>query len=249
MNGYSQGSVTATPDRAYLSPFQRWVRRVIHAFLYHLWVKPAITRVDTCSMLGLKLTVPPSVFHPKFYRTSRFFAGYLSTLQLEGREILEIGSGSGILSLIAARKGAVVTAVDINPHAVQCTRRNAESNGLQNRISVVESDLFKQIGEGTRFDYIIWSPPFYPREAASDESFAWNAGPGYSAISRFAKSAGGFLRENGCILFLLSSEIEIPVILSFFREAGLTAIPAAQKKLPFEMLTIYAIRPSQHDEH
>jgi release factor glutamine methyltransferase len=227
-----------------LPPVLRWVRRVQHAFVYHLWVKPAISRVDTFPMLGFVLSVPPSVFHPKFYRTSAFFARYLDTVEFSAMDVLDIGSGSGILGLVAARKGASVTAVDINAKAVECTRANAARNGLGARVSAGESDLFDRVSAGKRFDRIIWSPPFYPVSPSGMAEYAWNAGPGYASIARFARSARTYLRPTGAILLLLSTEVDVPTILAFFQEERFEASVVAKKRLPFETLTVYRLEAS-----
>ena len=78
----------------------RLLRRVVHAGVYHLLVRPAIRETDVVSMMGFRMTIPPTVFHPKFYLSSRFFAEYLMREDLNGKEVLEMGSGSGLLSVI-----------------------------------------------------------------------------------------------------------------------------------------------------
>src|SRR5512137_1989507 len=60
-----------------------------------------------------------------------------------GEMFLEMGCGAGLVSLHAAKAGAAVTAADINPNAVRCTRRNAAHNNL--RIEVLRSDLFENV--------------------------------------------------------------------------------------------------------
>lgn len=215
----------------------RLVRSAVHAFVYHLYVRPAITRTDTVSMLGLSLKIPPTVFHPKFYLTSRFFAEFIQGLDLQGKEVLEIGSGSGILSLVAARRGAQVTAVDINPRAVECTSRNARENGLECSVRAIRSDLFAGLSGGSTYDYILWSPPFYPKDPSDDAGFAWNAGAGYSAIRRFAESAGIHLRDGGKILFLLSSDTDRFTMLSFFDRFRMSVV--REERRFFEVLSIH----------
>jgi len=221
----------------------RFVRRGQHAVVYHAIVRPAIKRTDVTSMLDLTLTVPPTVFHPRFYVTSRFFAEHIRTMELAGKEVLEMGCGSGILSLVAARRGADVTALDINPLAVECTAFNAMANHVQDRIRALQSDLFENLAAGTAFDYIVWSPPFYPKETTDNASYAWNAGIGFEVISRFARAAGEYLRAGGTIVLLLSSETDVPVFLSIFASNGFTATRRALKRKLFETLSIYEFSP------
>ncbi len=221
------------------STTMRLLRSAVHAFVYHLYVKPAISRTDTFAMFGLSLEIPPSVFHPKFYLTSRFFAEFLQCLDLKGKHVLEIGSGSGILSLVAARKGASVTAVDINPSAVRCTADNARANALEANLCTIRADLFSGLPARSTFDYILWSPPFYPENPSDDASFAWNAGLGYSAIRRFAESAGTHLRVGGKILLLLSTDTDRSTILSFFASYGFRTRVVREERKLFEVLSIH----------
>lgn len=223
----------------------RFLRRTVHAFVYHLIVKRAIRRTDVISMLGLSLTIYPSVFHPKFYLTSKFFGNFLQGLDLSGKEFLEIGCGSGILSLIAARRGAQVTAVDINPRAVECTALNAQANGLEKRVRTLESDLFDKLAPDECFDVILWSPPFFPRDPVDIADHAWNAGRGFSVIQRFASNAGSHLRENGRILFLLSSDTEVRSIISLFESLGFQMSLARKSRRLFEVLSIHEFCPEQ----
>jgi release factor glutamine methyltransferase len=197
-------------------------------------------------MFGLTITVPPSVFHPRFFRTTRFLGEYLRRADLRGKSFLEMGSGSGILSLIAARGGAAVTALDINPEAVAATISNARNNGLGDRLTAAVSDLFSGIPEDAAFDVILWNPPFYPAEPTDNASQAWMAGKGYSVLARFADSAPGRLRPGGKLLLQVSTEIDAEAVLSLFSARGMIPHCVASKKLPFETLSIYEF-PSDAD--
>ena len=67
---------------------------------------------------GFRLKVRPTVFHPRYFLTSEFFADFLSGIDLVGKRGADVGTGSGILALAAARAGAVsVVALDINSNA------------------------------------------------------------------------------------------------------------------------------------
>ena len=223
----------------------RFLRRIIHAFIYHLYVKRAISRTDVVSLFGLSLTIQPSVFHPKFYLTSKFFAEYLQGLNLKEKKVLEVGCGSGILSLVAARQGAWVTAVDINPRAVECTARNARSNALEQRVRTLQSDLFENVPPESSFDIILWSPPFYPNDPVDEASYAWNAGREYAVIQRFGDCAASYLREKGRILFLLSSDTDAHSIISIFESRGFRATLAREARKLFEVLSIHEFLPER----
>jgi release factor glutamine methyltransferase len=70
------------------------------------------------------------VFHPRYYLSSESFAEFISRLDLSGKRVADVGTGSGILALAAARAGAEnVIAADINPNAALTAAENARANG------------------------------------------------------------------------------------------------------------------------
>ncbi len=86
------------------------------------------------------------VFHPRYFLTSAFFARFLLDLDLSGKRVADVGTGSGILALAAARAGAAsVLALDINPHAAQAAVENAHSNGFGDSISAIGSNLLSAV--------------------------------------------------------------------------------------------------------
>src|SRR5437764_15041691 len=85
-------------------PFRRFLRGLIHFFSYHLILARRSTRAVRAA--GFRLTVRPTVFHPRFFISSERFAAFIGGLDLSGKLVVDIGTGSGILALAAARAGA-----------------------------------------------------------------------------------------------------------------------------------------------
>ena len=134
-----------------------------------------------------------------------------------GKRFLEIGSGTGLLSIHAAKLGARVTAADINPHAVECTVRNGARNGV--RMEVVRSDLFERI-QGN-YDVIVFNPPYLPGPASSTSWIerAWSGGDEGSEVAvRFLKEAWKHLSPGGRIFMILSSVGGLMSVLKSARE-------------------------------
>ena len=124
--------------------------------------------------------------------------------------ILEIGCGTGIISIHLASKGAQVTAVDLNPKAVEATRFNSMNNGV--KIEVLEGDIFAPV-EGRRFGTIVCNPPYLPPSDAryedSDLALAVEGGPtGTEFISRFLFDAPEHLEKDGSIYLITSSRMK-----------------------------------------
>ena len=124
--------------------------------------------------------------------------------------VLEIGCGTGIVSVHLASRGAQVTAVDLNPKAVEATRFNSMNNGV--KIEVLEGDMFAPV-EGRRFGTIVCNPPYLPpsdeKYEDSDLALAVEGGPtGAEFISRFLSAAPEHLEKNGSIYLIISSRMK-----------------------------------------
>ena len=121
-------------DRARATWARRLLRHTIHFLSYHFIYERRRTRVTRAA--GFRLVVPPTVFHPRWFLTSEFFAGFIAELALTGKHVAEVGTGSGILALAAARAGAAhVVAIDVNPKAARAAVENAGLNGLAGQVS------------------------------------------------------------------------------------------------------------------
>ena len=149
------------------------------------------------------------------------------------RSVLEIGCGTGIISIHLASKGAQVTAVDLNPKAVEATRFNSMNNGV--KIEVLEGDMFAPV-EGRRFGTIVCNPPYLPPSDAryedSDLALAVEGGPtGTEFISRFLSDAPKHLEKNGSIYLITSSRMKN-------LEAGWKRQIIHQEKFFFERLAL-----------
>jgi SAM-dependent methyltransferase len=142
----------------------RWVvRKVIHFFSYRFFLKRRTTTLSQAA--GFRLVVPPTVFHPGIFITSGFFASFLNGLDLRAKWVAEVGTGSGILALAAARAGAAkVIAIDINPNAVHAAWGNAKANGVGGQVRSVCSNLLSAIAPRPLFDVILSSPPSFAGE-------------------------------------------------------------------------------------
>lgn len=120
-------------------------------------VAPANTDVDT-SFEGLALFVAAGVFDPSRGRSARkMWQAIADFPPARGDRVLEIGTGSGLLSIRAYQFAqSPVTAVDIMPEAVRSARINLERHNVPATLAV--SDMFAAV-DGRVFDYIIFNAP------------------------------------------------------------------------------------------
>ena len=107
-------------------------------------------------MAKLNITNFDGVYEPA--EDSYLFVNHIPNLK---GNILEIGCGTGLIGISLALKGNKVTAVDINPLAVEAAKSNAKSNNVD--LEVVEGDMFSSL-EGRIFDAIVCNPPYLPNK-------------------------------------------------------------------------------------
>lgn len=194
---------------------RRRIRPILFRLMYpvHLYLNRHARqkRID-----GLVLRIEPQVFDPGRHFTSKILARYLRQLNLAGCRLLDMGTGTGIIGIAAATEGARVTAVDVNPSAVQLATTNAHLRGAGNAMRVLHGDLFSPIPAVERFDWIVFNPPFFPRPATHPLEAAYNAGEKYALIARFLQEARGFLAPAGRILLILSSDMNLSELQAMF---------------------------------
>ena len=219
--------------------------RIFFKVAYPLYYKGKLKKTNHAHLFGFSLTIPPGVFHPGLFFSTKILGKYLFTLDLQNKTILEMGCGSGLLSLIAASKGGFVTSVDINQSAVECTQANAHGNGLSQRIKSIQSNLFQSIPDDAKFDLVIWNPPFFPQEPAGEASMAWNAGKGYRVLREFGDKAKYHLSPGGkLILILTNRSSDSNQIIEFFLNRGFQSKQLLAKRTLFEIFTILEMTSS-----
>src|ERR1700674_5859043 len=109
---------------------------------------------------GIPFVVTPSVFNPKVPRTGEFLASQIDArLVQQDWAVLDMGTGSGVCAIFAAKHARRVVAVDINEAAVRCADINARLNHLEHKIDVRQGDMFAPV-QGEKFDLILFNPPF-----------------------------------------------------------------------------------------
>jgi release factor glutamine methyltransferase len=187
---------------------------------------------------GAPFLVTPSVFNPKIPRTGAFFASRLdSTLVDSNSEVLDMGTGSGVCAVFAARLARRVVAVDINAAAVRCAGINAYLNHLEHRIDVRHGDLFGPVA-GERFDLILFNPPFLRGTPRDDRDRAWRSG---DVAERFAGSLAAHLKPGGIALVLLSTFGDASWFLKEFHQHGFSVSLLAERTFINERLAIFRL--------
>ena len=164
---------------------------------------------------NISVKVLPGVFHPGLFFSSKVILNFVDTLNLKSKTFLELGAGTGIISILAAKKGATVFASDISNKAVENVKLNAAGNNVQ--ITIFSSDLFKSI-PAMQFDYIIINPPYYSRDPRQDEEYAWFCGSNFEYFNSLFNSLSNYIGKDSKVFMILSEVCDIQKIKSIGME-------------------------------
>jgi release factor glutamine methyltransferase len=153
---------------------------------------------------------------------------------------LEVGSGSGLISVVAAEVARRVVAIDLSLDAVRNTGRNMKSSPAVSRSSVIQSDLLGALGNDARFSVIAFNPPYLPENGfVTDMDHALVGGiTGVELTETFILQAIQHLEKNGRIYIVVSSLADIERVSDFMESQGLHVSDKAEAKLFFESIRV-----------
>lgn len=178
----------------------------------------ATTEAREIEWQGYKLRVLPGVFDPEYSNIGDLLSQHMRVPP--GARVLDLGTGSGIQALVAARQASSVVAIDLQADAAGCARENVERLGLAHKVEVRQGDLFEPLHEAELFDAIVFNFPFVPWEPQT----AWqraNFDPGHRLLRRFFAEVGDHLAPGGEITMTWSDIGDTELFLALARENGL----------------------------
>lgn len=192
--GLQQWLETPTGDRTFLLPMRR-LQRILTD------MRRAREGL-TVAGLPSPITILPHVYVPADMSVPVMLNEFAQLIA--GKTVLDMGTGTGVLALLAARLGAAeVTATDANPRAVENARLNAERLGMSGQVKVRgPANLFDSL-ENEKFDVIIFNAPWAEGTPKSLYDTAIYD-PGHSVLAGFMKAAPAHLADGGTILLQYS---------------------------------------------
>ncbi|MGQ0455740.1 MAG: 50S ribosomal protein L3 N(5)-glutamine methyltransferase [Hyphomicrobium sp.] len=194
--------------------------------------KPAAYLLNAAYIQGRKFYVDERVIVPRSFIGELLASGGLAGIIPNADSIeraLDLCTGSGCLAILAAEAfcAAKVDAADVSPDALAVAARNVGDYGLENRIALIQSDLFAALA-GKRYDVIVSNPPYvtaaavaaFPPEYRAEPQIAHLGGAdGLDFVHRILSAAADHLTDDGAIVVEIGE--------------GREALEAARPDLPF----------------
>ena len=186
---------------------------------------------------NIEVIVYPEVFPPHFTISTKLLLDYINSIDLKGKKVLELGCGSGIISLLAASKGALVTASDINKTSLEALEKASIKNALP--VQIINSNLFDKLHE-KHFDYIIINPPYYPKAPKNDKQHAWFCGENFEYFEKLFEQLPSYI-EHSEVLMILSEDCDLEKISTIAQQYDLKFKKVLEKKVMTEINYIYKV--------
>jgi release factor glutamine methyltransferase len=158
-----------------------------------------------------------------------------------GDNVLEIGTGTGLVAMYASKLTNKVTATDINYNALELAEKNITNNNIKN-IELLFGDLFEPV-KNRKFDLIIFNTPYLPtsEEETLDNAlnFAFDGGPdGRKVIDVFLNQVKNYLNPKGKVQLIQSSLSNIEKTIKKLNQNGFIAEIAESEKFFFEEIVL-----------
>ena len=159
----------------------------------------------------------------------------------KGQSVLEIGTGSGLVSMYASLLTDDVTATDINYNALELAEKNFKLNNI-NTIKLEFGDLFEPV-KNEKFDVILFNTPYLPTDSDDiindDLNYAFDGGlDGRKVIDRFINEVSNHLNDKGIVQIIQSSLSDNNRTLDMFDRNGFVAEIAVSEKFFFEEIVL-----------
>ncbi|MBK1706903.1 MAG: 50S ribosomal protein L3 N(5)-glutamine methyltransferase [Gammaproteobacteria bacterium] len=168
---------------------------------------------------GLEMTISDQVMVPRSPLAELIVDGFSPWADpTQVNRVLDLCTGSGCIGIAAAihLPDADVDLADISPAALRVAMRNRSLHGLEDRVRVIESDLFAAIDEDP-YDVIVSNPPYVaaaeleslPAEYRHEPTLAFAAGEsGLDLVLRILRDAPDFLADDGLLIVEVGSAAE-----------------------------------------
>lgn len=191
-----------------------FIKKITHPFLRR-WAKFYFSKPRKYRYKDIDGIVLPDVFHPQLTLSTNILLNYLWNKNLVKKSFLELGCGTGLITTLAAKKGANTLATDINPKALENATLNAKRNGVS--IATLFSNLFDKIPPQV-FDYVVINPPYYPKAPQNDAERAWFCGENFEYFIKLFAQLNAYLNTESQVFMILSEDCKLEHIQSIAKQ-------------------------------
>lgn len=216
---------------------RNFIKKITHSFL-KLGLNLYYSKPRIYCYENICIKIHPEVFPPQMTFSTKILLDFVNETDLENKFFLELGCGSGIISLLASKKGADVVASDINQTALDFLEANASKNNLS--VKAVFSDLFQNL-ENQTFDYIVINPPYYPKKPKSIKEQAWFCGENFEYFEKLFTQLPNFLSDKTKCYMILSQDCDLEKIKAIAFGNAMTFELVLEKKELVETNYIFRI--------
>ncbi len=221
---------------------KKFIKRVITFF-----IQPAVINYLSYPRMyryqRVSIKIFPGVFHHGFFFSTKFLLQFILQYDLKGKKILEPGAGSGLISFVSERAGAIVTASELSEAAISGLEYNKEK--LHSNTTIIRSDLFEKIPE-EHFDFIIINPPYYPKNPLTESQLAWHCGEGHEYFEKLFSQLSSRISSFSKIVMVLSEDCDTLTIEKIAAHHGFELTECDRKKFWWEWNYIFEITNQEH---
>ena len=174
--------------------------------------------------------------HPDVYKPSKDTFLLADNLDITRRdEILEIGTGTGLIAVYSAQRSKRVVATDINEEAVKCALKNVIANRTYN-VELRNGDLFEPV-QNEKYDLILFNT--YNAADNDKKNQSEDFPKSREIIDKFILELKNYLNEEGRFQILQSSDCDIEKTIQKLEDSGFAVeIKAREKILSSEIVLI-----------
>ena len=180
--------------------------------------KPAAYLTQEAWLEGVSFYVDERVIVPCSLIAEVLASGNIDPwLSADTKHLLDMCTGNGSIAILAALAYPEVQVIgsDVSAEALEVAHINMERHALQERLTWLQSDGFKNIQH--KFDLILCNPPYVnsqslatlPQEYVNEPALALDGGPdGMRFISRLLHEAPNYMQENAILVLEIGNERE-----------------------------------------
>ncbi|GAB2831711.1 class I SAM-dependent methyltransferase [Ferruginibacter profundus] len=214
------------------------VLKNIVAHTYKPLLVKYLSKTRTYRYKDIRMSIPPEVFHPGFFFSTQLLLQHINRIDVNQKQFLELGCGSGLIAMVAAKKNAIVTATDINTIAIEALKKNCVQNNVT--IKVITSDLFLNVPP-QQFDIIAINPPYYKKQPVNAKDHAWLCGENGEYFASLFATLAGYIHADSEVLMILFDGCDMEMIYAMAAKNNFKLTCVYRKKNMLEENIIYKV--------